>query len=200
MEELSLDVIVDKDKQVGSKETNDKGQEAGTVSNKTSAADPAKSVVSAGANQTPIRQAFSNIMFTWELPAQVKVGEQFSAVLSINSPVAIQALPALIGFDPQVVQMVNVQEGEFFKQNNGRTTFTHRLDTQGKVLASVIRQSDSASDTGTNGIGKFLTITFKALKPSTQDGAKLQLLSANPEPSASGQIKVPVEKSLVIVP
>lgn len=145
-------------------------------------------------------ETFSNVTFNWELPAQIKVGEQFSAVLTINSPVAIRNLPVLIGFEPQFMQLVNVQEGDFFKQNNGETRFTQRSDAQGKVFASVVRQSDSAIDTGTNGIGKVLTVTFKALKSTTESGTKLQLLSANPEPALANPVKLPVEKSLQIVP
>jgi general secretion pathway protein D len=145
-------------------------------------------------------EVFSNVTFGWELPAQIKVGEQFSAVLTINSPVAIRNLPVLIGFEPQVMQLVNVQEGDFFKQNNGETRFTQRSDAQGKVFASVVRQSDSAIDSGTNGIGKVLTVTFKALKATTESGTKLQLLSASPEPALPNPVKLPVEKFLQIVP
>lgn len=141
---------------------------------------------------------FSNMTFSWESPAEVKVGEQFSAVLNVNSPNAISSLPILIGFDPQLMQLVNVQEGDFLKQNNGLTKFTQRSDTQGKVFASIVRQSNSASDTGTNGIGKVLTVTFKALKPTDKNGSKLQLLSVGS--NSDVPVKLPVEKFLLIVP
>ncbi|MDD2740499.1 MAG: cohesin domain-containing protein, partial [Methylomonas lenta] len=152
-----------------------------------------------GVAKTQLAETFSNVTFAWDIPAKVKVGEQFSAVLNINSSVAIKNLPVLIGFDPQLMQIVNVQEGDFFKQNQGDTRFTQRSDTLGKVFASVVRQSEP-NDNGTNGIGKVLTVTFKAIKPTAANDTKLQLLSASPEPALTNPVQLPVEKSLQIAP
>ncbi len=57
---------------------------------------------------------------SWQLPAKVKVGEQFTAVLKISSQSALRGLPLLLGFDPQLLQVASVQEGDFFKQAAGK--------------------------------------------------------------------------------
>lgn len=142
----------------------------------------------------------SNVIYEWLLPDKVKVGEQFSAELKLSSSTALKGLPVVIGFDPQFVQLVNVQEGDFFRQNQGDTRFTQRSDNQGKLMVSVIRQSKSADDVGTNGIGKIVTLTFKSLKPTESGFTKLQLLSASPEPQSQTNIQFPVEKVLQITP
>lgn len=200
-EELSLSTIIDKseiesigdsqEKAVSSDKKNVIKAEVTDI--KTNQNRPTEVVA-----KTQLADTFSNVTFAWDIPVKVKVGEQFSAVLNINSPVAIKNLPVLIGFDPQLLQIVNVQEGDFFKQNRGDTRFTQRSDPLGKVFASVVRQSEP-NDNGTNGIGKVLTVTFKAIKPTAND-TKLQLLSASPEPALINPVQLPVEKSLQIAP
>lgn len=140
-----------------------------------------------------------SIGLTWQAPVQVKVGEQFSAVLNINSQQALRGMPVLLGFDPQVLQVVSVQEGEFFKQGKAQTTFSQRVDPlQGKAFVALVRQSTSGIDTGINGAGSVVSVTFKALKASS--ASKLQLLSATPEPPASSPLALPVEQTVRIVP
>lgn len=140
--------------------------------------------------------------FAWQAPAQVKVGEQFSAVLRINSQAALRGIPLLVGFDPQILQMANVQEGDFLKQNGGQTSFTQRVDpAQGMIYITSIRLNDVGNDSGTNGAGSVATVTFKALKAGA---AKVQLLSASPEVATSGSskaaAKLPVEQVIQITP
>ena len=135
---------------------------------------------------------------SWQAPAQVKVGEQFSAVLRVNSQTPLRGLPALMGFDPQTLQVVNVREAEFFKQGNAQTTFSQRVDpAQGKIFVALVRQGISATDAGINGSGGVVTVTFKAVKAAA---TRIQLLSATPEPAPSVPVALPVEHLLRIVP
>ncbi|AOX99681.1 cohesin domain-containing protein [Jeongeupia sp. USM3] len=134
----------------------------------------------------------------WQAPAQAKVGEQFSVVLKVNSQGALSGMPTLIGFDPALLQVVSVQEGEFFKQNGGQTNFSHRIDAaQGKVFVATVRQTPSGNDAGVNGTGALAMVTFKALKPTAT--AKVQLLSASPEPAPAAPIALPIEQIIRIV-
>ena len=140
-----------------------------------------------------------SVGFVWQAPAQVKVGEQFSAVLNVNSQQALRGMPLLLGFDPQFVQVVSVQEGDFFKQGKAQTTFSQRVDPlQGKAFVALVRQGASGSDSGINGAGSVVSVTLKALKASSS--AKLQLLSVTPEPAPALPIVLPVEHTIRIVP
>ncbi|MFC5473801.1 cohesin domain-containing protein [Paraherbaspirillum soli] len=155
------------------------------------ATDPVPAAVNAGP-----------LSLNWQTPAEVKVGEQFSAVLRVSSQGALRGMPLLIGFDPQLLQVVSVQEGDFFKQNGGATNFSHRIDpAQGKVFIAAVRQNATGTDAGVNGAGGIVTVNFKALKPTAAPAAaKLQLLSASPEPVSATPIALPLEQLVRIVP
>jgi general secretion pathway protein D len=147
----------------------------------------------------PAAAGASAVSLVWEGPAQVKVGEQFSAVVRVSSQQALRGMPALVGFDPQVFQVVDVQEGDFFRQGKGKTSFSQRVDAaQGKVFMALVRQSDSGSDAGINGSGALAAVTLKAVKAAPS--AKLQLLSATPEPAPGVPVALPVEHQIRVVP
>jgi general secretion pathway protein D len=167
---------------------------ARTSGNSGVAAPPTK-----GTATQPVAPGGGSVSLSWQGPSQVKVGEQFSVVLRVNSQQALRGLPLLVGFDPQVMQAVNAQEGDFFRQAGGKSTFSQRVDgVQGKVFIAALRENPAGGEPGINGTGSVATLTFKAVKPSAN--AKLQLLSATPEPPSSSPIAVPIEKVLKIVP
>lgn len=119
--------------------------------------------------------------------------------LRVASQAALRGLPLLLGFDPAVVQVVNVGEGEFLKQGNGRTTFTHRIDPQqGKLFVALVRQAASGVEPGVNGSGGVLTVTLRAVKAAAS--TRLQLLSATPEPAGTATTPLPLDAVLRVVP
>ncbi|WP_164521410.1 cohesin domain-containing protein [Iodobacter ciconiae] len=139
------------------------------------------------------------VILAWQAPGQVRVGEQFSAVIRVNSAQALRGLPVMLGFDPQVLQVVSVQEGDFFKQNNGQSSFSQRVDPiQGKVFAALVRQTTNAHDTGINGTGNLVSVNFKAIRAGSS--TRIQLLSASPEPILSSPISLPIEQLIRVVP
>jgi general secretion pathway protein D len=137
---------------------------------------------------------------SWQGPAQVKVGEQFSAVLRVNSQQALRGMPLMLGFDPQVFQVVGVQEGDFFKQGHAPTSFSQRIDpAQGKVFVALVRQgANGGQDAGINGTGALVSVNLKAIKPAA--AARIQVLSASPEPMPGAALALPVEHSVRVVP
>jgi general secretion pathway protein D len=140
-----------------------------------------------------------SVSLSWQGPAQVKVGEQFSAVLRVNSQQALRGMPVLVGFDPATFQVVGVQEGDFFKQGHATTSFSQRVDmAQGKLFVALVRQAANGSDAGINGVGGLVTVNLKAVKLATS--AKLQVLSATPEPAPGTPLALPVEHSIRVVP
>jgi general secretion pathway protein D len=136
---------------------------------------------------------------SWQGPAQVKVGEQFTAVVKVSSQHALRGMPVLLGFDPKVFQVVSVQEGDYFNQAKGSTAFSQRVDAaQGKIFVAAVRQSANASDAGINGSGALVSVNLKAIKPAP--AARLQVLSATPEPLAGAPLALPVEHAVRVVP
>jgi general secretion pathway protein D len=136
---------------------------------------------------------------TWQGPSQVRVGEQFSVVLQLSSQQALSGMAALAGFDPKVFQDVQVQEGDFFKQGRGKTSFSQRVDpAQGRVFVAAVRQGEAGSDPGTNGSGALVTLSMKAVKAAPS--ATLQLLSATPEPAGAAQLALPAAHAVRVLP
>ncbi len=147
----------------------------------------------------PVPAPPGQVKLAWQGPAQVKVGEQFTVVVRVDSQQALRGMPALLGFDPQLFQVVSVQEGDYFKQGNGKTSYSQRIDaTQGKVFVAVVRQGTGANEGGTNGSGSLVSLTLKAVKATP--AARLQLLSATPEPASAAPLAMPAEHQIRVLP
>lgn len=136
---------------------------------------------------------------TWKLPEKIKAGEQFTALLHITSEEKLRGMPMLLAFDPQALQVVTVEEGDFLKQESGQSDFSSRVDPiQGRVFVAAVRQNSSGHDAGVSGAGTLLTVTFKAVRPA--DKVSVQLLSVSPEPQPATPVSLPVAATLKIVP
>ncbi len=135
---------------------------------------------------------------TWRAPSRVRVGEQFSVELQLSSERPLLGLPLLLAFDPLLLQVADVKEGDYFKQGGVRTSFTQRVDkAQGKLLLSLVRQASNGNDAGINGSGSVVVVTFKALKAASDP--IVQVLSAAPEP-ASVPVVLPPPQSVRVMP
>jgi general secretion pathway protein D len=135
---------------------------------------------------------------SWAGPVQVKAGEQFSVVLRVSSQSPLRGLPLLAAFDPQALQLVTALEGDFFRQGGGTASFSHRVDpAQGKLFVAALRQAGAGNAAGVNGSGSVVTAVFKALKAGP---ARLQLLSATPEPPPGSPLPLPLEYLVKVLP
>lgn len=136
---------------------------------------------------------------TWEGPTQVRVGEQFSAVVRINSPQPIKGMPLMLSYDPSAFQVVSASEGDYFKQGGATTNFSQRVDmAQGKVFVGLVRQGVNPQDSGINGVGSLVTITMKAIKPTAE--SRIQVLSATPEPASQMPAALPIDLPIRVLP
>lgn len=135
---------------------------------------------------------------SWQAPAQVRAGEQFSMVLQLTSQRPLQGMPLLLAFDPLLLQVANVREGEYFKQGDARTTFSQRVDqASGKLFLSLVRQGGGGADPGINGNASVVVVTFKALKASTEP--KVLVMSATPEPAGDPAV-LPAPQAVRVTP
>lgn len=124
--------------------------------------------------------ATGNVRLQWRGPKQVRAGEQFDVSLQLTSEVNLRSLPVMLGFDPRHLQVVRVQEGDYLKQAGASTSFNQRVDAaQGRIFIAAVRQSTPGADSGTNGAGSVLSVTFKAIAAGK---ANVKALSITPEP------------------
>ena len=123
------------------------------------------------------------VLLSWSVPAEVRAGEQFTAVLNISALQAVDQMPVMVGFDPQSLQVVNVEEGPFMAQGGGQSSLAKQVNiSDGKIIATVVRQGSAVS-----GQGNLLQVTFKAL--ASTEATEIKLLSAEPSPK-TGEAKL----------
>lgn len=115
------------------------------------------------------------VSLNWQGPAKVKVGEPFKVNLLLKSNEALRSLPTQIAFDPKVLQVVEVTEGDFFKKGGAKTLSNSNIDQSGGRIFAGIARSDAE---GATGEASLLTVTFKALAVAPQ--SELRLISATP--------------------
>jgi general secretion pathway protein D len=114
-----------------------------------------------------------SLSLRWSGPAQVRVGDEFSAELVIEPRDPLQAVPVVIAFDPQVFRVEHVEDGGALSAAGSPASTTHRVDAaNGQVFASLVRTSPSTDARA----GTLLTLRVRALKPSP--GSSLSILSA----------------------
>lgn len=150
----------------------DEGNDKGTASKAAAGASVAHDGKDDG--ETNSNAPPSMIALSFQGPNQVKVGEQFKLALRMKTDGGLRSLPFQLGFDSSALQVVQVTEGTFFKQNDATTSISSNVDpTAGKVFASVVR---SGVD-GARGEDNVVVLTLRALAPKQ---AEIKLLSATP--------------------
>lgn len=93
-------------------------------------------------------------------PPQVKVGSVFTVQLAIQPGEAVTSIPMALAFDPKVLEVVSVTEGDFLKQSGGTTSFSNRVDRgSGQIFATVTRSGRE----GASAPGNIMNVAFRAL-------------------------------------
>ena len=112
----------------------------------------------------------TSIALSWQGPKQVKPGEQFQLGLNLKANGGLRSMPFQIAYDPAALKVVNVAEGEFFKQNGVQTSFVSNVDAAaGKIFVGVARSGVEAAA----GEDSLATINFKALAGHPKTDVKL---------------------------
>ena len=112
---------------------------------------------------------------SWQGPTQLKVGDSFAVQLTMQADQPVVSIPMAVGFDPRILQVVSVLEGEFLKQGGAQTSFTSRVDPNGQILMTGTR----AGDSGATALGSVATINLRVVAAPTPE-TRLQLLTISP--------------------
>lgn len=111
-------------------------------------------------------------VLSWSGPAQGKPGEQITLVLDMDSPEELRASAFQLAFNPAEIEVVQVQEGDFFNRA-GKGTFSNSIDNPGG------RVSIGAGGNASKGKGRVMTVTVKPLA-ATATGSEISLIAATP--------------------
>ncbi|GAB3244541.1 tetratricopeptide repeat protein [Chitinimonas naiadis] len=110
----------------------------------------------------------------WDGPKQAKVGDTVELRLYYQSELAVNGMPLVLAYDPQVLEIIKVNEGDYLKAV-GSTAFNAQIDAGQVMINSVL-----SSATGAKGAGVLATVTAKVLSTDASQ-AQLSLLSAAPQ-------------------
>lgn len=107
-------------------------------------------------------------------PDQARVGEVFTVALEMDSNSPVRGLPLHLKYSAPQLEVLEVEEGEFFKSDRMATGFTKSVDAAaGTVRVGVLRNQAK----GVTGQGPVVRMRFKVLKPGA---AEVSLMSAEP--------------------
>ena len=88
------------------------------------------------------------------------VGSTFQTSVVLNNGTDIYAVPMQLQYDPKVLQLVNVDAGDFLSRDGKNATIVHRDEGNGLVTIATSRPPQA---NGINGQGNVCTLTFKAI-------------------------------------
>ncbi len=113
------------------------------------------------ANLAPSGSAFGAGVLVSAVPANStqQVGSTFQVNVVLSGGQDIYSVPMQLQFDPHVLQLVNVDAGEFLKRDGQAATVAHRVEDNGMLTIAATRPPGAK---GVSGQGTICTLTFKA--------------------------------------
>lgn len=119
------------------------------------------------------------------------VGSTFQVAVMLGNGRDVYSVPLQMQFNPHVLQLVNVDNGNFLGRDGQAVALVHRDDGNGLVTISTSRPPNVA---GVNGQGNLCTLTFKAVAAGDSNLALVKVGARN-----SAQASIPVVGSQAVV-
>lgn len=111
----------------------------------------------------------------WQGPVQGKVGQPLTLTLDMDSPEALRAASLQLAFNPADIEIVSVQEGDYFSRS-GKGAFSNTVDGPG---GRVSIGASSVDGSGVKGAARVLTLTVKPLA-AAMTGTDISVIAATP--------------------
>jgi general secretion pathway protein D len=141
--------------------------------------------------QTPAPAAGSPITLNVVPPeSNQAVGSTFQVAVNLANGRDVFAVPLQLQFNPAVLELVNVDTGDFLARDGQAVALAHRVDN-GLISISSERPPKTA---GITGQGSLCTLTFKAIAPGDSNLALVKVGARN-----SAQANLPVVGSQAVV-
>ena len=119
------------------------------------------------------------------------VGSTFQVAVMLGNGRDVDSVPLQMRFNPAVLQLVNVDSGDFLGRDGKAVSIVHHDDGSGLVAISTERPPQSA---GVSGQGNLCTLTFKAVAPGDSSLALVKVSALN-----SAQANLPAIGSQAVV-
>jgi len=119
------------------------------------------------------------------------VGSTFQVAVRLDNGHDVASVPLQMRFNPAVLQLVNVDSGDFLGRDGQSVSIVHRDDGNGLVAIATERPPRAA---GVSGQGSLCTLTFKAIAPGQSSLALVKVGALN-----SAQANLPAVGSQAVV-
>ncbi len=97
----------------------------------------------------------------FEAPAGVEKGQEFSVALEVKDVENLYSAPLFIKYDPALLELINLNEGSFLKQDGQSTVFSSSPNrTTGQII---VGYKQGTGGKGASGSGVLFNLNFKAL-------------------------------------
>jgi general secretion pathway protein D len=124
----------------------------------------------------------------------LKPGDRATLGLAVSNVKDLYSIPLLIHFDPGVVQVEEVKDGEFLSGGTQQAAIVQRVDAQrGEVVVSVTRQPNTP---GVYGSGTLLGVVIRAVAPGN---AEIQIRQVNARDSQQKAIPMVSGEAIIQV-
>lgn len=149
-------------------------------------------VMGPGALLAPAAAALSVASLSLVMPSAVAVGETFAVNVNLKSDQLIRGMPVHLQFDPAKLELLDAEEGVFFKLDGAAISATKVLGKrEGKASMAILR---NIAD-GIKGEGTAMTFKFKAL---TAGVASIGVESASAIAAQPVNLPLPARSSLTV--
>jgi general secretion pathway protein D len=118
------------------------------------------------------------------------VGSTFQVAVMLGNGRDVYSVPLQLQFNPALLQLVNVDAGDFLSKDGQAVSLVHRED-KGLVAISSIRPPNTK---GVTGAGNLCTLTFKAIAPGDSSLSLVKVGALN-----SAQANLPAVGSQAVV-
>jgi general secretion pathway protein D len=119
------------------------------------------------------------------------VGSTFQVAVMVGNGRDVFSVPLQMKFNPAVLQLVNVDSGDFLSRDGQVVSMSHRDDGAGLVAIATERPPNAA---GVTGQGSLCTLTFKAIAAGDSDLTLVKVGAHN-----SAQANLPAVGSQAVV-
>lgn len=124
-----------------------------------------------GTNKNGDAAAPQAMTLNWQGPNQAKVGDKIKLSLNTESATGLKTLGFQVGFDPEVLKVIDVSEGTALKGNNSPSNMTKNISQSGGNIS--VEMSGSGSPAAAN----IATVTFEVT--SVAQGTAVSVDSIN---------------------
>lgn len=112
-------------------------------------------------------------LLSWQGPAQAKVGDKIMLSLNAQSTLGLKAFNFRVGYDPAVLQAIDVIEGDSLKRNNTPSNMTKNIDqASGEIAIDLL-------GTGANVAANVATLMFEVIATAPETSVSINTVTTS---------------------